>query len=199
MKRRKFERKYKANRNDENRKQFLDLRKQASTLAKAKKKHHYNHKLEIAPDKQKCLFSIVAELSDKKPKHVLPTSQSNIQLANDFLHYFTDKITKIRSAFSHTTSDFHNCEVPFDQLNTFQPATLDEINTIIKEYGIKSSPTDPLPRKVLQFHVDILSKIWLQIVNLSLATGHMECLTSAILLPLIKSLDEATDPDVFKN
>ena len=74
----------------------------------------------------------------------------------------------------------------------------DEIKSIIKTHGIKCSSEDPLPSKLLTTHIDKFTPIWTEIVNISLEQGSIECLKNAVLLPLIKELDNV-DIDKKKN
>ena len=48
-------------------------------------------------------------------------------------------------------------------------------------------------------NADLFIPIWVDIVNLSLSQGKMDCLTNAVLLPLVKELDNLIDADVVKN
>ena len=66
-------------------------------------------------------------------------------------------------------------------------------------FGVKSSPEDPIPAKVLNDNIDILLPYWLILVNLSLSTGSMECLKSSVVGPLLKEADELVDTDEYKN
>ena len=84
-------------------------------------------------------------------------------------------------------------------LQAFEPATEDEIHSIIATYGINCSPDDPVPASILKNNLDTFVPIWLDIVDLSLSHGSMDCLKNAILTPLIKALDELLDVDVLKN
>ena len=77
--------------------------------------------------------------------------------------------------------------------------TPDEIRQLVLSYGIKCSPDGPIPSNVLKECIDTFIPIWTELVNISLTQGSMECLKGAILLPLIKDLDELMDKDSFKN
>ena len=84
-------------------------------------------------------------------------------------------------------------------LSVFRPATLEEIEGIVGKFGLKSSPEDPLPASLLVQLKDILIPVWLELVNLSLEQGSIECLKSAVVLPLLKGLDSLLDTEIFKN
>ena len=66
-------------------------------------------------------------------------------------------------------------------------------------FRIKCSPDDPVPAMLLKENLSTFVPIWLEIVNLSLETGSMECLKDAVLFPLIKQLDSFTDIENLKN
>ena len=48
-------------------------------------------------------------------------------------------------------------------------------------------------------NIDILIPYCLEIVNLSLTTGSMDCLKSAVISLLLKELDDLVDVEIFKN
>ena len=81
----------------------------------------------------------------------------------------------------------------------FEPATLDEIISIVKSYGVKCSPEDPVPASLIYPNTDTFTPFWLEIVNLSLKTGSMESMVNAVVLPLIKELNKLCDTDNYKN
>ena len=110
-------------------------------------------------------------------------------MTNQFNDFFKKKIHHIRKNFP--PSSFTNEQVKFSgvPLLVFRPATLEEIQSIISKHGLKCSPDDPLPRTLLEIVSDILMPAWLELVNLSLEQGSMDCLKSAVILPLLKGLD----------
>ena len=85
------------------------------------------------------------------------------------------------------------------KLSTFDVATEDEILQVVASFGVKCSPDDPVPSAVLKAHSDLFIPIWTKLVNMSLEQGTMDCLKNAVLIPLIKQLDEAMDKNNFKN
>jgi hypothetical protein len=143
----------------------------------------------------------VNNLTDSNKEKVLPTARSDEELANKFLHFFQDKIHKIRSKFpqpsARSTSRKVNPQILL--LSSFRPTTEDELRSIVTEHGFKTSPEDPLPAEMLKIHVDTLLPYWVELVNLSLEIGKMDKLKSSIMLPLIKELNSMTDTEEFKN
>ena len=200
-KRRQLEKKYKQTRSEIDKIAFIDARKKTTNLAKQKKGTYYVTKIDNAINKQKCLFSVIAELTGKQKTNVLPKSESDFLLANDFLNFFKQKITDMRKKFKspETFCRIEPSAVLFDKLNVFRPASLDEITKIVGMFGISTSPADPLCSKVIKSNLDRLLPVWLELVNLSLHDGSMSCLKSAVIIPLLKSLDAITDSNIFKN
>ena len=57
----------------------------------------------------------------------------------------------------------------------------------------------PLETRRMKIVLHIFVPIWLELINISLAEGSMECLKSAIILPLIKEIGEFMDNDILEN
>ena len=137
---------------------------------------------------------------DVKQDSCLPSADSDSDLANKFLFYFKDKISKIRETFTrHTNIPDPETVLVVKQLDTFDPATDDELRAIVMSYGVSCSPEDPIHVNLVLQNLDLLLPFWLELVNLSLSTGSMACLKSAVILPLLKEVDDFVDPEIFKN
>ena len=134
-------------------------------------------------------------------EEVIPDAESNGELANRFLKYFTEKIEKIRSTFPEdTTAEMAKIPPPDGKLMEFENATEEEIKEMVKKYGVKCSPEDPVPANLLKkVDIETFIPIWTKLVNLSLGEGSMECLKTGVLVPLIKQLDGSADKDEEKN
>ena len=196
--RRKAEKRYKSTKLEVDKKAFIDLRKQTTALAFRKKREHYASKIGNC-NSTKALFNSVYELLDQKKPSILPSHSSSKELATRFITYFKDKITKIRESFPPCQSDNSIGDFNGTHLTEFRPATEDEIRSIIKEHGLKCSPEDPIPSPLMKSCVDTFIPVWLELVNLSLEQGSIECMKSAVLLPLIKEIDRAISNEVLKN
>ena len=137
---------------------------------------------------------------DNKKATVLPKSNNDKELANNFLDFFQEKIKKIRASFNPANRATFVDHCPdIVKLSEFEPATLEEVTEIAKSYGIKCSPEDPVPSLLLSSNIETFAPFWLEIVNLSLAVGSMSNLKSAVLSPLIKELGSLVDTDNYKN
>ena len=128
----------------------------------------------------------------------LLTANSDKELATNFQQYFKEKIQNVRDSFTPVDSD-----VPIStnivKMVEFEPATEEELQSIISDYGISFSPEDPLHVNIVKEYKDILLPFWLDLVNLSLTTGSMECMKSAIITPLLKDFDDLVDTETYKN
>ena len=67
------------------------------------------------------LFKIVNELRDVKQESVLPTTNSDVVLANKFLIYFKDKTVKIKHSFAAYSEYFAPESIGEGILNAFDP------------------------------------------------------------------------------
>ena len=197
--RRKAEKRFRKSKSQVDKDEFIDLRKQTTQLAKDKKISYVSRKLEQGTTKT--LYSVVNELIDNEKEVVLPTAESDEELAERFLKYFKEKIDKIRSKFpaQEHNEDYPDPPSSIQPLSTFRPTNAEELRHIVTHFGVKCSPEDPVPSAVLATNIDTLLPIWVEIVNLSLETGSMESLKNAVIIPLIKELSSSTDIENNKN
>ena len=197
--RRKAEKEYRKSGLEIHKQNYINLRKQTTKLASKKKKDYYSSKLQTGGNK--ITYSTVNKLLDNRPEVVLPESNGNEELANDFMKFFVDKIKKLREQFDAETDVLNLVSTAnlHQNLSEFEPATIDEIVQIAHSHGIKCSVEDPAPQQILNDNVEFFAPVWTELVNISLSQGSMECLKSAVLQPLIKDLDELVDRDNFKN
>ena len=197
-KRRKAEKRYRKTKAEQDKNEFIRLRKETTELAKSKKTSQI--KLKIKEGSSKALYQVVNNLTDNEKARVLPTANSDEELANNFLDYFQKKIEKIRAKFPPQQTRRETCvNQDIQQLSVFAPTSEEELRTIITKHGIKCSPEDPLPANVLTSNIDMFLPFWVEIVNLSLEIGRMDKVKSAVILPLIKELNSMTDTDEYKN
>ena len=69
---------------------------------KEKQETYYSKLIDSASNKQKQLFQVVEKILDKKDERVLPTHTDPVQLANEFNHFYVDKIEKLRKSIPQT-------------------------------------------------------------------------------------------------
>ena len=187
------------NRSIENQIEYKDLCKKCSDLANVKKKEYFSNLICKAQGNLKTLYQLVNKELDRGQKNALPDNYDSIsQLADDFNHFFEEKVKKIRSElpdkhFDNTFDDFPQMKL----MHEFQPTSIDEIKEIIAESGIKCSPADLLPFKLFKDNLDIVLPTIVYLVNLSLSTGNMEGVKLADIIPLLKN--DHLDPNVLKH
>jgi hypothetical protein len=77
-------------------------------------------------------------LIDKKQESVLPDCNSEGELANSFLDFFTEKIKKIRATFPVLKSDYiPSVYAGVSKLSVFESVTQDELRSIVSSFGVK--------------------------------------------------------------
>ena len=197
--RRRAEKKFRKTGSEADEADYKHLHTQTSTLAQEKKKSYVTDKL-ASDTSSKNLYAIVDNLLDNDKEVLLPTSSSDITLANEFRTYFTEKVNKIRASIRQTSES--QCSPScsgISLLYEFIPATVEELKHIISAYKIKCSPEDPIPSFLLKENIDLFIPYWLDIVNLSLDVGSMDGLKSAVIIPLIKDLGSLVDKEIYKN
>ena len=96
-KRRKAEKRYRKSKSEQDKNEFIRLRKETTEMAKGKKKNQIKKKIEEGSSK--ALYQVVNNLTDNEKARVLPTANSDKELAENFLDYFQKKIEKIRAKF----------------------------------------------------------------------------------------------------
>ena len=166
-------------------------------LALEKKKLYYSRMIENANGNPRTLYSLVNKALDRKQTKKLPDSDKIPELAKTFNEFFVDKIAKIRQNMKLCSSPSFQ-SVPDDcSMVEFEPATLDEVSEIIKENGIKSSPTDLLPQQLYKENIELLIPLIHKLVNISLLTGNVDGVKLADIVPLLK--DESLNPNELKN
>ena len=198
--RRKAERRFRKTGLATHKNNFVTLRKATTLLAHKKKCKYLADKLEKG--NPRILYSTINQLLDKNQEIVLPDFTDEGEMANAFLQYFSEKIDKIRATFddeSDLGTNVHMSVQIDHKFSTFESVSEDDVHKIVMSFGVKCSPEDPIPSKLLKHQIDFFVPIWTKLVNLSLRLGSMDCLKNAILLPLIKDLDTLIDRDNLKN
>ena len=121
--------------------------------------------MELIKTNQRELFNTFNKLFDKnKNNRLLPSHNNKVDLVNDFNHAFLNKISDIRAALPPSTlpaSHFYTSSCPSSnsasfELSSFEPTTPEEILSIIKQHGVKTSSNDPLPGFLVKENLEIL-------------------------------------------
>ena len=179
----------------------LTLRKlciATTKLANEKKRLYMTRMIENANGNPRALYTQVNKALDRKQTKMLPEITGKIEdLAKSFNEFFVEKISKIRRDMPISPSPIIQANSSDHCMNEFELATLEEIEGIIKDTGIKSSPTDLLPQQLYKENIELLMPIIVKLVNLSLSTGNVDGVKLADIIPLLK--DNSLDPNELKN
>lgn len=206
--RRKLERTYKRTGLSSDKKKYENQRDYCIELVHSKRSNFFSNRIQKCNGNQKALFNAFSDFCDYKTKtRILPESSSDIDSANDFNVYFTNKVQTIHQSIKNSTKyvdsteDRMNCKGQTNTspendtentnvLSTFEPTTFQEISELFHKYGIKNSPSDPAPAPVLTncSKNDEYIKCIVKLVNISLETGSMDGLKNAVVSPLFKKL-----------
>ena len=169
-------------------------------MALEKKKEYFHQRINDAgKNKPKELFNVVRKMMGTGDEKILPSGIDDSDLANQFSDYFKSKIEKIRGSFIPIDNFILETKSPSVLLDVFEPTNFDEIRSIIQSYKIKCSPDDPICSVLLSKNTDIFIEVWVEIVNLSLLSGSMDCIKSSVVVPLLKELDTLIEIDDMKN
>eukprot|EP00794_Sanderia_malayensis_P008712 gene8712-9642_t len=156
----------------------------------------------MSSNKLKTLFQIANGFLDKGQDRCLPKSDNDVDLANNFSDYFHDKVRNLRLSFDNSSCQtISNMAISeqLEQLSMFEPTTAEELLVIIHSHKMSCSSADPLNAALLSKHIDILLPFWVDLVNLSLKSGTMDCLKSAVVVPIPKDVPSKIDSDNYKN
>ena len=198
-KRRKLEKCWSKNRTAANRNLYIDQKNRCSVLYEKKRKEYYSGLISEAGNCQKSLFKVANTLLDKNAQPVLPCHTDSQKLANEFNDYYIDKVKQIRNSIPAEEDNDKKFSRPFcgQRLEIFSPTTIEEVTSLIKEHGLKTSQEDPLPASICKSSLDILIPVLTDLINLSLAEGSIEGAKSSVIDPLLKKA--GLDSDVKKN
>ena len=144
------------------------------------------------------MWQVLRSALHSNPESVLPSHQSNECLADRFVTYFSDKITKTRDSFS--SNDSFRLPAPSDlpSFDSFKTVSDEEIQKAIMKSPTKSCLLDPWPTFLVKECLDILVPLITKLVNCSLSEGVVPAdFKKAVVTPLIKKA--SLPPDDLKN
>ena len=184
---------------------YRNIEKQYSDLVKSKRQLHDSGIIIRNKNDKRKLFKKLNEMLGNE-KRILPHSNNDKQLADDFSKFFDSKIKVIHSNIaaekisddrSHS-DDCNDCNFINDTLTKFLPLTNTDLLKLLSSMNNKFCCLDPLPTWLLLECIDELLPFLLKIVNCSLESGVFpsNC-KKAVIKPSIKDIKEC--PDSFPN
>ena len=186
--RRQLYKKWKRQKTDQSKSNFIQSRAAVNALAKQKRCTYYQEQIKSSNNSQGELFKVFYTLVDDKKQSELPYSEDYNVLANSFNNFFVSKIENIRKNFTLT-----NDTVILEEVNTnistfseFNAVTAEDILKIIKSSKIKTTSNDPIPAFLLKSSVEHILPSLVHLVNVSLQTGSMDGLKDSTVTPILK-------------
>lgn len=172
---------------------YKNVRNSYTAALASAKNGFYRNRIGEAEGNVKRLYSVTSDLLGRSRDNPLPPHTSEVNLANDFLRYFNDKISKIRDeldnmdcqmSINDTFTNSRSCDHVFTE---FQPLSENDITKIVKDSKSTTCELDILPTPKLKEHLSKLSPLITEIVNRSLSSGVFpEEWKGAIIKPLLK-------------
>ena len=196
-KKRILERRWIKSRLEGDRQVFRDCCNHYYSLLEKAKVDHFTKKLGDCDSRE--LFRMVKKLSYETIR-LLP-SGSHQDIANNFLKFFTEKITCICDKLS--TSDVRKLSFEISEscdscLSSLTPLSNKEVLDIIKSLSSRSCQLDPIPTSLLKDSFDLFLPTITDIVNSSLTSGWVpSSLKCAVITPILK--EDKLDPDILGN
>jgi hypothetical protein len=118
---------------------------------------YYSSKIADIGNDHKKLFKLINSLLGNNNEVALPSHQSEFDLSNRFVHFFLDKIERIRSSLLMASEDIGDmdplrADVRFEgrSLIDFTPASVDEVRKNILKAPCKACERDPIPTTLLK-------------------------------------------------
>ena len=154
-----------------------------------KRQQEYSGLVLKSKGNSKELYKTVNFLSNISNPNVLPETDSDSNLAEEFASFFLNKIEKIRELFINTPAYAPPINEYVPIFRSFSPLTNTEVTSIIMSLKSKSCELDSIPTSVLKEILPSCINTITKLVNLSLSEGiFAEDWKCAIVRPLLKKL-----------
>ena len=148
----------------------------------------------------KQLYSIFNDLTSNKKVLTLPSDTAIENLPNKFNQFFTEKISKIRTALDscQVTQSADVCQYTGHDLNIFSSVSTDYVKKIITKSKKSFCELDSLPKDIFICCIDMLVPHITKIFNESMTSGIFPSdFKKSIVIPLIKKA--SLDCNILKN
>ena len=199
--RRQYERLWRKTKLTVHRQMYMDMKVKVNNLIGEAKTSHYKTIITENSGDQKKLFSVVSKLLGKSHSPTLPPGKQPSELVCTFSNFFIDKIMKIRADISNQDPLEPTSEMAQDltcSLDSWQPATVEEVGKVIMASPTKSCSLDPIPTSLLKQCLPSLLPVITTIINNSLASGIVPAVFKvARVTPLLKK--PSLDPALLSN
>ncbi|KAK6191023.1 hypothetical protein SNE40_002773 [Patella caerulea] len=185
-----------------NKQLYTQARNSTNNLIRRVKKDYILEQINVNKDNPKVVQNIVNSILKPHNQQMLPDHSQDVDLAEEFSRYFTDKIDNIRTELETDNNSETTClsviSPPSQVLSEFSPTSNKEIKQLVAKSSSSTCELDPLPSPLLKLCIDELCPVLTHIVNTSLSSGTFpDALKEALVFPLIKK--STLDNNVFKN
>ena len=163
--RRRLERRWRRTKLPVDRQLFIDQCRAVNSLICSSKRTYYTKLISDNQSDYKLLFKTIDSLLHRKCDTPYPPCNSPLDLANKFVEFFSDKITKIRvdldnAALIHQVPEVNRvCPYTF---NEFSLVNVDEVRKCVVKISSKSCDLDPLPGYVTKKRSEHTASIYHQ-------------------------------------
>ena len=198
QKRRRLERRWCKTKTSEDYEAYENQSIHTVQMIRQAKQTYYREKLMANPREA---FQLLNSLLHVNSVH-LPTSNSDSEMANKFISFFTEKVSRIRSFLDSgpdiaNSDELRHCQ---HKLTSFVFATEDEVRNTILSAKTKSCKLDVIPTHVIKDKavLDALTPYLTALVNTSLSSGTMpDAFKMAMIIPHLKK--PGLDPENLSN
>ena len=199
--RRKAERALRKNPSSSSKVTYNRLCKSTASLIKQKRKIYNHDEIKSCKGDSKKLYSKINLLLGKNSK-VLPDTNDDKALAENFKTFFTEKIQNIRNSIGQNQNqigpnqadDISNIIQCKSSLSQFHEISKEDLWKFVKNLPHKNCKLDIIPNWLIKECFDELSPILLYIINKSIVLGEFpQPLKHAIISPALKSKTDDSD------
>jgi hypothetical protein len=172
---------------------FVAAKNEVTKAIKIAKNTSIQSSITSATQSQKSLFRCVDEHFGKCKKTSLPSNIPETEIPDAFCKFFVDKVQCIQRSFENCNHDatdiWSDATLPSGQhLNSFKPATEDEVHELIIASKPKSCSLDIVPTFLIKEYVGELLSTITSIINCSLSSASIQTtLKTAIVTPILKN------------
>ena len=198
--RRQKERKWRTSRTSESHTAYQEQKNKVNHVMNGAKTDHYSGEILSHPKDQSFLFRMMDKWMNKQQGSPLPEHTDIKTLCDDFMEFFSDKISVIRAKLD---SQPHTSRAEFEEPKSeimfthFKPVSEEKIRKLISSSPNKTCELDPIPTNILKQCLPELTTIITHIVNKSLTTGVFpDSFKEAVIRPLLK---KPNLEHIFKN
>ena len=191
--RRKAERKWRQSRTESSRLEYVTKRRAVVDHIQQRKVQYYQNKWASCKGDQKKLNSLVGNLMHGSAPVSLPTSNSDAQIASDFLEFFHSKIARIRGELDSVQDRNDYLMAPLAQIpppslfSEFQPVSEPNIRKYVKELNKTHCSLDPINISKITSAFDSAAPFVASIINqIFVECTFVKSEKLALLRPLLK-------------